>query len=99
MDPSLPGHEIVAAGLEDLASGRVTRGALLVSMAAERLCALGFAVDSPHPEPEIALYRLLAAELGDGAHSKYNAYRRQLASFLRAASCANPSTPSASDPS
>jgi hypothetical protein len=66
-------------------------------MAVERLESLGYCVPSPFRDPEMALYRLLSKEFGDGAHSKYNAYRRRLASFLRAASCATSSTPSESD--
>ena len=93
----LPGYEIVEAGLRDLRAGRETVHSLLVSMAVERFERLGYRVPSPLPDPEVALYRLLAEEFGNGAHSKYNAYRRRLASFLRAASCATSSTPSESD--
>jgi hypothetical protein len=39
-----PGHELVSAGLVDLAAGRETEASLLVAMAAPRLRALGFAV-------------------------------------------------------
>jgi hypothetical protein len=98
---ALPGYEIVARGLEDLRHGRETIESLVVSMAVERLEALGYAVPPAHTDPELRLFRRLAAEVGDGAHSRYNAYRRRLSSFLRAASCsvracATSSTPSES---
>ena len=35
-------------------------------------------------EPEMALYRLLAAQHGNGAYSQYNALIRSLVSFERA---------------
>lgn len=96
MRSALPGYEIVQEGLRDLCDGRETLSSLVVSMAVERLERLGYRVPTPHPEPELRLYRRLADEFDDGAHSKYNAYRRQLVSFLRAASCVKSSTPSES---
>jgi len=82
---SLPGHELVSAGLADLAAGRETESALLVAMAARRLRALGF--DVPPREggsPDHRLYELLS-ESGPNAHSRYNALVRQMVSFARAA--------------
>ena len=85
----LPGGEIISQGLVDLREGIESPQALLLSMAATRLRGLGI----PLPEtmlssPEIKLYQLLASRHGDGAHSKYNAWRRRLSSFLRSARCA-----------
>src|SRR5580700_10972617 len=40
----LPGHELVSAGLADLAAGRESEASLVVTMAAPRLRALGFEV-------------------------------------------------------
>ena len=97
MPSALPGNEIVEPGLEDLRADRETVNSLLVSMAVERLEKLGYLVPNPQVDPEMRLYQRLQEEFGDGAHSKYNAYRRRLASFLRAASCVTPSTPSESE--
>jgi hypothetical protein len=41
---SLPGHELVSAGLADLTAGRESEASLVVTMAAPRLRALGFEV-------------------------------------------------------
>lgn len=83
---ALPGGDLVAAGLADLAAGRAgTAEALLVCVAAPRLRALGLAVpDTGHGDPEDALYARLAAEHGDAAHGRYNALRRRAVSFARA---------------
>ncbi len=96
MEPALPGAEIVDEGLRDLREGRETLNSLLVSMAAERLAQLGYSVPNPQSDPELRLYRRLEEQFGAGAHSKYNAYRRRLHSFLRAASCVSSSTTSES---
>lgn len=86
---TLPGGEIVTRGLDDLRRKVESAQALLVSMAATRLRGLGIAVpDRVIASPEPKLYRLLASRYGAGAHSKYNAWRRRLSSFLRAARCA-----------
>jgi hypothetical protein len=42
----LPGHELVSAGLVDLAAGRESEASLVVAMAAPRLRALGLDVPS-----------------------------------------------------
>ncbi|MCB9881823.1 MAG: hypothetical protein H6834_08545 [Planctomycetes bacterium] len=84
----LPGGELVERGLEDLRRGNDSCEALLVSMARTRLTQLGIVVPlAALPDPELRLYRMLEASYGLGAHSKYNAWRRRLASFLRAVSC------------
>jgi hypothetical protein len=86
---TIPGGEIVARGLDDLRLGVESAQALLVSMAATRLRGLGIAVpDRVIASSEVKLYRLLASRHGAGAHSKYNAWRRRLSSFLRTARCA-----------
>jgi len=84
----LPGGEIVVRGLEDLGKGTESPEALLVAMAATRLRELGISLPGALPSsPEAKLYRFLAAQHGTGAHSKYNAWRRRLLSFLRTARC------------
>lgn len=84
---SLPGSELIAAGLDDYEAGRATAAALLVAMAASRLQRAGL-LDRPSdgwPEPEFALYALLQQQPGD-AYARYNALRRELDSFLAALS-------------
>lgn len=91
-DPSsqteaLPGAEIVLPGLADLAAGRASVNASAVQAAAPRLRRAGF--DAPDGRGEVPaahdLYRRLSGELGDGAHSRYNAILARVASFARAA--------------
>jgi hypothetical protein len=84
----LPGAELVAEGLGDLEAGRRTVAALLVSIGAPRLRALGFEVTSPVDDAEHALFLLLASSDADAAHSRYNGLLRRLVSFERAAACA-----------
>jgi hypothetical protein len=80
-----PGHELVSAGLVDLAAGRETQASLLVAMAAPRLRGLGFAVPpSLGEQPGHRLYELLSEQDG-GAHSRYNALVGRMVSFARAA--------------
>jgi hypothetical protein len=88
VDPAfqnLPGHELVSAGLDDLAAGRETQASLLVAMAAPRLRAIGIDVppgagdDSSH-----RLYEMLALDAGS-PHSRYNALVGRIVSFARAA--------------
>lgn len=85
----LPGAELVAAGVDDLRAGTESIAALLVSMGAPRLAALGLDLPEPLPSPELRLYELLRREDEDGAHSRYNALVRELVSFERAAECAS----------
>jgi hypothetical protein len=81
-----PGHELVSAGLVDLAAGRESVSALLVTMAAPRLRALGYDVPSAQgrQRPSHRLYELLADD-GRDAHSRYNALVGRIVSFARAA--------------
>lgn len=87
-DPgALPGADLVERGIEDLAHGRDSVEALLVSIGAPRLAAAGLAVPAPIASPEHRLYARLAEEKADGAHSAYNALIRRLVSFERALGC------------
>jgi len=85
---SLPGGDLIAEGLADLAAGRESLPALLVSIGAPRLRLLGYELPATIEHAEERLYARLAAELGDGAHSRYNSLIRRLVSFQRAAACA-----------
>ncbi len=85
---SLPGAELVDAGVEDLRAGRETVEALLVSIGASRLRAAGVDVPEELSSPELRLYELLARSYGDDAHGRYNALVRRLVSYERAAECA-----------
>jgi hypothetical protein len=88
IDPALPGADLVAKGLDDLDRGVVSAEALLVSVGAPRLRALGIPVDAPLADPEHRLWRLLAMDDPDGAHARYNALVRRLVSFEQALACA-----------
>ena len=82
----LPGAEIVLPGIEDLAAGRETVNALAVRAAATRLGVRDLVGDADAAEPAAhRLYRRLSNELGDGAHSRYNAILRRVARYARAA--------------
>jgi hypothetical protein len=81
----LPGSELIERGLADLRNGHESSEALLVSIGAPRLQALGVPIAKPISSPEHKLYARLAAEKGDGAHSACNAMVRRLVSFERAA--------------
>ena len=84
-----PGEEIIEQGLRDLALGRETIPALLVSIGAPRLRRLGLQVpDSILSSPEHRLYDKLKISNPDASHSQYNAWIRRLVSFERAAECA-----------
>jgi hypothetical protein len=83
----LPGSDLIEAGITDLASGRETIPALLVSIGAPRLSELGLGITHAFDHPEHRLYLRLAAEDPRAAHSRYNAYLRRLVSFERAAAC------------
>ncbi len=86
---ALPGEDTVLAGIEDLGRGVESIEALLVSIGASRLSALGFHVPQPLPSAERRLYERLRREDSDAAHSRYNALVRRLVSFERAAECAS----------
>jgi hypothetical protein len=88
-EAALPGEDLVRAGLDDLARGVESIPALLVSIGAPRLAGLGLAPPNPVAGPELKLYKLLASEDSDSAHSRYNALVRRLVSFERAAECAS----------
>ena len=83
----LPGAEIVLPGLADLQAGRISVNALAVQAAASRLRGLGLEAEETKGEEPAAhrLYRQIQQELGDGAHSRYNAILRRVASFAQAA--------------
>jgi hypothetical protein len=83
----LPGGDLVAKGLEDLARGQATIEALLVSVAAPRLRAAGLPVAKELPRAEHRLYEELARPDPDSAHSRYNALLRRLTSFESALEC------------
>lgn len=85
---ALPGQELIDRGLRDLGRRAPTEAALLVSVGAPRLRQLGYPVPDPFPDPEQALFTLLAGEDPASAHSRYNALVRRLVSFERAAACA-----------
>ncbi|MDP8905568.1 MAG: hypothetical protein M3N29_09720 [Chloroflexota bacterium] len=83
----LPGWELVSRGLADAEMGRNTVAAMLVRSAADRLAAIGLVVPGEAvADAHLQMYALLEAEVGEArAHSRYNALRRRLLSFLRAA--------------
>ncbi len=87
--PELPGVEFVRDGIADLAAERETESALLVSMAAPRLRLLGVRLAATIPDAEMRLQKRLLAAYGDAAHARYNALRRRIVSFQRAAACVN----------
>jgi hypothetical protein len=84
----VPGADLVAEGLADLASGAETVASLLVSIGAPRLRRLGVSVPVPFPEPEHRLYALLRQADPKTAHSRYNALVRRLVSYERSLPCA-----------
>lgn len=85
LSADLPGHDLVSAGLADLAAGRETECALLVAMAAPRLRALGFDVPAGGgPQPSHRLYALIS-QTDVGAHTRYNALVGRMTSYARAA--------------
>jgi hypothetical protein len=85
----LPGNDLVRQGIQDLARGRETAEALLVSIGAPRLRRVGLEVPRALADPEHRLYLLLAREHGNDAHARYNALIRRLVSFERALECAS----------
>jgi hypothetical protein len=85
---AIPGGDLVRKGLEDLAEGRESVEALLVSIGAPRLRAAGLPVpERTFPDPERKLYERLAQEDSDSAHSRYNALVRRLVSFESSIEC------------
>jgi hypothetical protein len=83
----LPGAEIVLPGIADLEAGRQTVNASAVQSAAPRLRRAGLEVPPAEGDvpPAHTLYMQLSHELGDSAHSRYNAILSRVASFAGAA--------------
>jgi len=85
---SLPGDDLISAGIRDLQARRETIPALLVAIGAPKLRSLGLEVPKDVPSnPEHRLYDLLATIEQNSAHSKYNSFIRRLVSFERALAC------------
>ena len=85
---SLPGSDLIVAGIRDLESEKETLAALLVAIGAPKLRSLGLELPPDLPSnPEHRLYDLLSASEPNSAHSKYNALIRRLVSYERAISC------------
>ena len=83
-----PGEELIKQGITDLAQGRETIPALLVSIGAPRLRRLGLPISHPtFSGPELRLYERLRASNPDASHSQYNALIRRLVSYERAVEC------------
>lgn len=81
----LPGADLVERGARDLAGGRCSIEALLVSRASTRLRSCGVVLVDPLPDADRRLYDVLAERDGSGAHAAYNALTRRLVSFMHAA--------------
>jgi hypothetical protein len=81
----LPGGELVAGGLLDLAQGIETPASLLVQIGASRLRSAGLPVPEPPvpAEAELRLYALLCERERD-PYGRYNALLRELVSCERA---------------
>jgi hypothetical protein len=89
---SLPGAEIVLAGIADLAAGTESVNASAVQSASSRLTRAGLTIP-PTEEDGFSAHRLymqLADGHGDGAHPRYNAILQRVSSFARAAEIARP---------
>lgn len=84
---SLPGAEIVLPGIADIEAGRQSVYASAVQCAAPRLRRAGLNAPSAtgNTPAAHALYRQLSEELGDRAHSRYNAILARVVSFAGAA--------------
>jgi hypothetical protein len=82
----LPGAQRIERGVAELARRLETVDALLVSVAPERLRALGIQVAEPLADPELRLYQRLRTDAseGDDPYVQYNALLRELDSFLEA---------------
>lgn len=82
----LPGADLVAKGIEDLAEGVISAEALLLIIAAPELERLGIELppwDSLDTEAELALYQRLCEEGRQDPYSAYNALLRTIVSFTR----------------
>jgi len=84
----LPGADLVAQGLSDLAGSKPTAEAALVEVARTRLVELGLPVRGRtvgNQDAELALYARLGERDPDGnTHALYCAWLDQLVSFLSA---------------
>jgi len=88
MNASLPGEDLIEAGMRDSCAGYETTAALLVAIGSPRLRQLGLTFPEKLPQnPEHRLYQLLARDDQDSAHSRYNSLIRRLVSYERAAEC------------
>jgi hypothetical protein len=88
---SLPGAEIVLAGIKDIEVGRRSVNAAAVRLASSRLRQLGLNAPVADDETPAAhqLFHQLSEDLGDNAaHARYNAILERVASFARAAELA-----------
>jgi hypothetical protein len=83
---TLPGEDLVAQGLADLAQQRLSDSALLVLIAAPRLRRLGLLIPegSGSGPYEHLLYARLDERLGAAAHAYYNSLIRRVVSYARA---------------
>jgi hypothetical protein len=81
---ALPGGDLVERGLADLAAGRTTPEALLVSTASSALRLHGLPVDGGHAGAELALYDALCRQDPATAYPRYKALLGRLDSFLAA---------------
>ena len=71
MSATLPGNDLIEAGVLDLQAGRETIAALVVAIGAPRLRRVGLELPDQLPnDPEHRLYALLAKDGSDSAHSR-----------------------------
>ncbi len=81
----LPGADVIRAGLADLTAGRDSVESLLIQIGAPRLNWLGINLTTqPDLNADRRLYRVLARQHGNEAHSQFNNLIRLLVSFERA---------------
>jgi hypothetical protein len=83
---NLPGSDLILPGLEDLRNGNNnTIGALLITIASQRLTAAGleFPTDNLTKDPELTLYAHLETQRND-PYPYYNALLASLNSFCNA---------------
>ena len=87
---TLPGAEIVLSGVADIEAGRESVNAWAVRSAASRLARVGLPTGGEDEQGPAThrLYEQLSKELGDCAHSRYNAILGRVASFAGAAEIA-----------
>lgn len=80
-----PGEELVEPGLTDLAAERRSVEALLIAAAGPRLERAGVSIPAHDMDTSgRELYALLEGELGNGAHSRYNALQRRVLAYCAA---------------